>query len=128
MKIVISLMFLLGLVACADSFSVPVTGNIGRDAAQGQATASLSGDGTFWVLTTRGLRCDGIYDDNSTEPTISAKVTCNDGRTGNAIITRTLDMLSGTVIARLSDGTEGRFVFGNLSYEQAFGGAASRIR
>ena len=109
----------IALAACG-SLSVPVTGEIGTQPAQGQATAKFSGEGTFWVMTTRGLRCEGIYDSITTQPTITAPITCNDGRSGTAIITRTLDMLSGTVIARLDDGTEGRFVFGNLSFDQAF--------
>ena len=109
----------LALSACGD-LSVPVTGEIGSQPAQGQATAKFSGEGTFWVATTRGLRCDGTYDSLTRAPTISAPITCNDGRSGTAIITRTMDMVSGTVIASLQDGTEGRFVFGNLSFEQAF--------
>lgn len=111
---------------CATEFSVPVTGAIGKEPAQGTATARMSGDGAFWVATTRGLRCEGSYDSKSRDPTITAPVTCNDGRTGNLIITRTLDGVSGTVIGRLSDGTESRFVFGNLSFDQAFGGSGSQ--
>ena len=116
----VSLVSVVLLSGCATSFSVPVTGVLGQQAAQGQATARLSGEGDFWVLTTRGLRCEGTYDSLSSEPTITAGLNCNDGRTGNAIITRALDGLSGTVIGRLNDGTEGRFVFGNLRFDQAF--------
>lgn len=115
----------IGLSAC--SYSVPVTGTIGDTPVQGQATAKAP-TGDFWVMSTTGLRCDGTYDSMTSAPTITAPVKCNDGRTGDLIITRTLDMLSGTVIGRLSDGTEGRFVFGNLTYAQAFGGTTAAIR
>jgi len=65
----------------------------------------------------------------SRAPTIEAPVNCNDGRTGRLLITRTMDMVSGTVIGQLSDGTQGRFVFGNLTFDQAFGnGSGARIR
>lgn len=127
MKKMIALLAPLAAAACSPP-TVPVTGTLGREAAQGQATANFDGNGTFWVITTRGLRCDGTYDAYSTDPTITAPVTCNDGRTGNLIITRSLDMVSGTVIGRLSDGTEGRFVFGNLQYSQAFGGSGAQTR
>lgn len=109
----------LGLAGCG-SLSVPVTGFVGDQPAQGEATAKLSGAGTFWVMTTSGLRCEGIYDSITTRPTITSPVECSDGRSGTAIITRTMDQVSGTVIARLTDGTEGRFVFGNLQFDQAF--------
>ena len=117
------------LGGCATEFSVPVTGQIGSTPAQGQSTARLDGNGTFFVMTTRGLRCDGTYDALDTNPTITAQTRCSDGRTGNLIITRTLDGLSGTVIGTLSDGTDARFVFGNLTFGQAFGdGGGASIR
>ncbi len=98
-----------------------MTGTIGSQPAQGAATARLDAPGTFYVLTPRGLRCEGTYDSLSTAPTITAPVRCTDGRTGTLIITRSMDLLSGTVIGELSDGTPAQFVFGNLSYGQAFG-------
>ncbi|MGV6848577.1 MAG: hypothetical protein ACWA5A_09380 [Marinibacterium sp.] len=116
---------LLFLSAC--SYSVPVAGTLGREAMQGQATAALSG-GTFWVVSPGGLRCDGTYDALDSNPTIQAPVSCNDGRQGILVISRTTDMTSGTVIGKLDDGTEGRFVFGNLQYGQAFGGTTARTQ
>jgi hypothetical protein len=114
---------LLFLAGC--SYSVPVTGTVGSEPAQGQATAAMSG-GTFSVSTARGLQCNGTYDALDTNPTITAPATCNDGRFGNLIITRSLDGLSGTVIGRLNDGTDARFVFGNLAFSQAAGGGTSQ--
>lgn len=125
MKRLVMLPCVLALAACATEFSVPVTGKIGNEPAQGAATARMDGNGTFFALTSRGMRCDGTYDSRDTSPTIVALATCSDGRKGNLIITRSLDGASGTVIGRLNDGTEARFVFGNLSYGQAFDGSSA---
>ncbi|WP_348935041.1 hypothetical protein [Aquabacter sp. CN5-332] len=37
------------------------------------------------------------------------------------MITRQMDLISGTAIVTLNDGTRGQFVFGNLRFDQAFG-------
>lgn len=126
MKNVIALVALaVGLCGCAE-LKVPVTGVLGSEPAQGAAVGNINGEGSFYVVTARGLRCDGSYDPLSTEPTLQSAIACNDGRTGNLIITRQMDMLSGTAIGRLSDGTEGQFVFGNITFDQAFGGGSVR--
>ncbi len=116
------------LSACANEVSVPATGRIGTELAQGAATARLSGEGSFFAMTPRGLRCEGTYDSLTTEPTLSVPIRCNDGRTGNLIITRQLNGISGTAIGRLSDGTLGQFVFGDLTFDQAFGGSGASTR
>lgn len=112
---------------CVSEFSVPVTGEIGGQPAQGAATARLDGNGSFNVSNLDGLTCLGEYDALDSAPTIKSEVTCNDGRTGQLIITRTLNGISGTVIGRLNDGTDARFVFGDLTFAQAFdtGGQAN---
>ncbi|WP_209427685.1 hypothetical protein [Pararhodobacter sp. SW119] len=125
----VALVAVMTLGACASEFSMPVTGVIGRTPAQGQTTARTQGDSDFWVQTAGGLRCSGTYDAFDRSPTILAPVRCADGRTGNLVVTRTMDWSGGTAIGQLSDGTTGRFVFGNLTFEQAFGdGAGARIR
>jgi hypothetical protein len=124
----LALIAAMGLAGCATEINVPVTGQIGDAAAAGNAYGNISGEGRFTAMTLDGLQCQGEYDPLSPEPTISSAVTCNDGRTGTVIITRGLDGLSGTAIGRLSDGTEARFVFGNLAYGQTGpGGAAQTI-
>ncbi|AHD12160.1 hypothetical protein [Phaeobacter gallaeciensis] len=105
------------LSAC--SYSVPVNGQFDGAPAQGTATASLAG-GSFKVLNTSGLSCTGTYDANSTAITIQAPVSCTDGRVGNAIITRKTNLISGTAIVRLNDGTTGEFVFGDLQFGEEF--------
>lgn len=114
---------LLVSIVSACSVSFPVTGLIGDETAQGAATASTNG-GTFYVVTLEGLRCDGTYDAFSTEPTIQSSVSCNDGRSGVLLITRDAKLTSGIASGRLNDGTSGRFVFGDISFEQAFGPSA----
>lgn len=108
---------IFALTAC--TYSTPINGELAGKPAQGTATASTSG-GTFFILNTDGLRCDGTYDALTEAITITAPVKCNDGRTGTAIITRKSNLISGTVIARLSDGTTGEFVFGDIPFDQEF--------
>lgn len=116
------------LAACGD-VKVPVSGTIGSERAQGQAVGNISGKGLFSATTSSGLQCSGTYNPLSTDPTISAPTTCNDGRTGTLIITRSLDGLSGTAIGQLNDGTKAEFVFGDLVFQQGTGanaGASTR--
>jgi L,D-peptidoglycan transpeptidase YkuD (ErfK/YbiS/YcfS/YnhG family) len=77
---------------------------------RGSATASMSG-GQFQVADEHGT-CGGTYDPMSGAETISAKVTCSDGRRGIAIITREGDGQSGHGNVRLDDGTEASLIFG----------------
>jgi hypothetical protein len=112
---------MIGLSACG-KIEVPVTGQLADGTpAAGQATADFSGHGSFWVQVPGGVRCSGSYDANNTNPSIVAPVLCNDGRRGEAVITRQLNGLSGTAIVKLVDGTRGQFVFGDLRFDQAFG-------
>lgn len=54
---------------------------------------------------------------------------CDDGRTGEAVVTRQADLISGSAIVQLNDGTRGQFVFGDVTFEQAFGaGGTARTR
>lgn len=117
----------MALAGCATEFHAPVSGVIGRERAQGQSTARLDGNGTFTVSTLSGLTCNGTYNSLDQNPTIAANTTCNDGRTGRLLITRNINRGTGTVIGRLSDGTDARFVFGDISFAEAFGesGAAT---
>jgi hypothetical protein len=53
----------------------------------------------------------GSYDPLNHSQTITATVTCNDGRTGIAIATRDSPTSGGGKVT-LSDGSEGTFIFG----------------
>ncbi|MDJ0631077.1 MAG: hypothetical protein QNJ44_22660 [Rhodobacter sp.] len=115
------ILWIAGVAALAGcSASWPVNGELGGDPVTGTATAAVSG-GSFRVQNARGLVCAGTYDAYSAEITITAPVTCSDGRKGRAVISRKTNLLAGTGIVRLDDGTEGRFVFGDLSFAKEFG-------
>lgn len=111
----------IALCGCATELKVPVTGQFDGKPAAGQAVASSDGIGTFWVQTPRGSRCSGSYNPLDTNPTIVSRVYCDDGRSGEVVISRQLDGLSGTAIVSLNDGASGQFVFGNIKFDQAFG-------
>ena len=87
----------------------------------GESVANWDGAGTFWVQAPGGARCSGKYDSLTHTPSMVVPVRCTDGRTGQAIIARQANMMGGTVISELDDGTRAQFVFGNLTYEQAYG-------
>lgn len=106
----------LSILAGCGSISVPaaVKTSDGR-VLTGTAIASASG-GTFSVRQPgTNLSCSGSYNAFDTSPTISAPVTCNDGRYGTLTVTRTPDMQSGSGVASLSDGTNARVTFGSLA-------------
>lgn len=123
----------LGLAACVSTtapqpmFSVPITGQLSNGAAAaGQATAYNNGRGEFWVHFPGGARCSGEYAVNDPNPTLVVPVSCSDGRRGELVATRQPGLMSGTAIVRLNNGMRGQFVFGNLTFEQAFGSGKVR--
>ncbi len=126
MRKTIAIISVCAVTACATEQHLPVSGVIGTQRAQGQSTARTSGDGTFYAETTTGLRCAGEYDSLDLSPTIRATTTCNDGRTGRLLITRNIMRGTGTAIGRLNDGTEARFVFGDIAFAEAFGDSAAK--
>lgn len=110
------------LAGCAAvKISVPVTGQLNGVAAAGQAVGRGDGVGTFWAQIPGGLRCEGKYDSLDHNPSFVVPVTCSNGTTGEMVVTRALDRVSGSGIVALSDGSKGQFVFGNLKFDQAFG-------
>ena len=102
-------------------FRLPVTGQFGSTPAAGQVTAFNNGVGTFWVQTPGGARCTGEYQVRDPNPALVLAGKCTNGKHGQIVVTRTPDLMSGSAIVKLSDGTRGQFVFGNLTYGQAFG-------
>ena len=128
MRIVTVIGAAIVLAACGTAeFSVPVTGQLSDGtAAAGTATARIDGKGAFWVKVPNGWRCSGSYDSLTKAPSIVVPVSCDDGRSGEAVITRQMDMMSGAAIVTLADGAKGQFVFGNLTFDQAYGEGAAR--
>lgn len=110
-------------------FRLPVTGQFGSAPAAGQITAFNNGVGTFWVQTPGGARCTGEYQVRDRNPALVLAGKCSNGKQGQIVVTRTPDLMSGSAIVKLTDGTRGQFVFGNLTYSQAFGqGGVAAIR
>jgi hypothetical protein len=119
----------LGLLACACQpveFSVPVVGQFSNGvAAIGQATTRRDGQGWFSVQVPGRFQCQGTYNALSVKASLVVPVACSDGRRGEVVAAIQLDGLSGSGVARFNDGTTARFVFGNLTFEQAFGAGAT---
>ena len=112
----------LAISGCASEITVPVTGQMSNGLAMaGQSTARMSAPGDFWVQAPGGLRCSGQYDASIMEPTIVIPVQCSDGAAGEVVATRRVGTGGGVAIAKLKDGRTGQFVFGNLTFEQAYG-------
>jgi hypothetical protein len=110
--LVISLSFVV--LGCAITVPVAVIGQHG-EIMRGTNTASVF-SATFTV-TDGKITCSGSYNPLNESQTITTTVTCTDGRTG--IVTAVRDSAtSGGGTVTLSDGTSGRFIFGE---------AASRI-
>lgn len=109
---------LLAIAGC--TYSLPVVGELDGEPAQGTSVVSAA-EGRFTVTAVSGLSCSGTHSSTDTSVTITAQVTCNDGQTGTALITRKSNFISGTAVIRLSGGRTGRFVFGDLSYGEEFG-------
>jgi hypothetical protein len=110
--------FLIGLslvvLSCSTTIPVAVIGQHG-EIMRGTNTFNLA-SATFTV-TDGKITCSGSYNPLNQSRTITTTVTCTDGRTG--ILTATRDSAtSGGGTVTLSDGTSGRFIFGD---------AASRI-
>ncbi len=84
---------------------------------RGTATAAISG-GTFQAsgkMKGRETTCSGNYNALDTSVTISMPVVCSNGQKGIVIATRDASGMSGSGRVRMSDGTEGDFVFGNAA-------------
>ena len=99
------------LTGCATTIPVAV---ITKDGKTLRGTNSVSmAEGSFTVSDGK-LTCAGSYNPLNSSRTITVTLTCNDGRTGIAIATRD-SSLSGGGTVRLSDGSDGTFVFGDAA-------------
>lgn len=96
---------------CACSVTIPVLVVPDKGAPlRGTSTASLSG-GSFEV-TDGKLVCKGDYDALDRSVTITLKAECNDGRTATITATRKLTSIGGEGTILMSDGSTGKFYFG----------------
>ncbi|WP_207182330.1 hypothetical protein [Methylobacterium indicum] len=113
----------------APLFAVPITGQLANGlAAAGQATGYDNGVGEVWVAFPGSMRCTGTWSVRDPNPTIVIPVTCGARVRGEAIVTRQAGFMTGSAIVALSNGQRGQFVFGSLTYEQAFGQGRVRTR
>lgn len=126
----LALLTIAALAACAPrQYLLPVVGMM-QDGSpmQGQIVLDLGGEGRFTVENLDGFSCSGTYDVYNRNPTIRIPITCSDGRFGDVLATRSANGVSGTATAKLTDGTTGRFVFGEVAAEERarfLGGAGS---
>lgn len=110
-------------------FAIPITGQLTNGAAAaGQATGFDNGVGEFWVAFPGSMRCAGNWSVRDRNPTIVIPVTCGARVSGEVIVTRQAGLMTGSAIVALSNGQRGQFVFGDLTYDQAFGLGRVRTR
>lgn len=83
----------------------------------GTASASLVSNGSFTVSGSDGLSCAGTYDAFDPATTITVPLSCSDGRTGIATVTRTPDGQAGSGQVLLNDGMTAQVAFGALAGE-----------
>lgn len=104
---------LLTLGGCGNLITVPTIVKLPDGAVlTGQSTASMT-EGKFSVSNAAGtLTCSGNYNPMDASHVITVPLSCTDGRTGTAKITRTLSGLAGSGTATMSDGTVANVAFG----------------
>ncbi|MFS8110776.1 hypothetical protein QD460_03505 [Rhizobium jaguaris] len=79
------------------------------------STIASHGTGRFSVQSSRhSVKCAGTYDLRDRRPTVTLPIKCSDGRTGNAEVTRTPDLMSAWGKVKLSDGSTGRLTVGTV--------------
>lgn len=79
---------------------------------KGSTIASRAG-GHFLVRSSRhSVKCSGTYNPRDRHPILEVPVKCSDGRTGEADVTRSHDLMSGYGKVKLSDGSTGRLIVG----------------
>lgn len=113
-RIAFCLLALLALAGCGSYTTSAAVRLTDGQTLVGSTTAAATG-GVFSATGSLGLACRGTYDPFDRSPTITAPVTCNDGRVGIIRVTRTADGLSGGGTVQLSDGSTGVVGFGSLA-------------
>jgi len=85
----------------------------------GEAVGGPIGNGSFEVSSLQGLSCEGIYNSMSQSRSLRVEFTCNDGRTGQAIITRSgTNLTNGSGTGVLSDGQKVRILIGDVVHQR----------
>lgn len=81
----------------------------------GEAVGGPVGNGSFEVSSLQGLSCKGTYNSLSQSRSLKVEFTCTDGRTGQAIVTRSgANLTNGSGTGQLSDGQKVRILIGEF--------------
>ncbi|KXS51985.1 MAG: hypothetical protein AWU57_3628 [Marinobacter sp. T13-3] len=108
----------MGLVLLTGCVRTPVLMELPNNEEQslyGEAVGGPIGNGSFEVSSLQGLSCKGTYNSLSQSRSLRVEFTCNDGRTGQAIITRSgTNLTNGSGTGELSDGQKVRILIGDV--------------
>jgi len=108
----------MGIVLLTGCVRTPVLMELPNNEEQslyGEAVAGPVGNGSFEVSSLQGLSCEGTYNSLSQSRSLRVEFTCNDGRTGQAIITRSgRNLRNGSGTGELSDGQKVRILIGDV--------------
>lgn len=85
----------------------------------GEAVGGPVGNGSFEASNLQGLSCEGTYNSLSQSRRLRVEFSCNDGRTGEAIITRSgTNLKNGSGTGELSDGQKIRVLIGDVVHRR----------
>lgn len=120
-KILIPILASITLSAC--SITLPVKGYTEKnnEVVTGTGTGYLTGDGTFKIISSGGLVCDGIYKypEGLSLPSVGA-FKCDDGTQGD-IVSTTDTGVSGYGYGMNNEGKYVQFIFGDVPNYQNMG-------
>ena len=124
----IVLLFSLFITACSVRTGVLVEVSDGTEPLIGEAVASLA-SGVFEASNLDGFSCGGTYDQYSQSRMLKVNVKCNDGRTGEVIVSRTgPNLMNGSGIGKLSDGTKFRVLLGDMVHYRNAQGMWEKVK
>jgi hypothetical protein len=115
MKTKYLLILVCGLLSGCGQIRVPVQAETDKDEVfTGEIVASLT-EGSTHLESKSGIKCQGTYDQFTTEQIVMLYISCSDGRHGKITATRDLPLgsQSGTGSGKMNDGTQVTFAFGN---------------
>lgn len=102
----------VSLAGCAVHAPLMVELSNGDEELRGEAVATLV-SGVFEVSNSKGLKCNGTYDQYTRTPLLKVQAKCNDGRSGTVEILRHGQNLeNGVGIGVMNDGTKIRISMG----------------
>lgn len=113
---------LLSLGACDTGRRFAITGQTASGSpASGEVVAMGNGAGTVTVKFPAGLRCKGEYDWRDRKPVFTVPLDCGNGIRGEGVVKRYRPGIRGMATVSLNNGVSGRFVYGAMTFEEAYG-------